>query len=122
MEKPRPLRPTFGSSNGKEVVGSSSVTSSGMTTARRSGKESHKKYSSNIEDKRSDTSSLRKESQVLKQMQSSTERQFQFDSAKRDTDPAKLYLQKLVALVEHRTVDLEKYLVMDLVLPTKRVQ
>lgn len=90
MEKPRPLRPTFGSSNGKEVVGSSSVTSSGMTTARRSGKESHKKYSSNIEDKRSDTSSLRKESQVLKQMQSSTERQFQFDSAKRDTGSSKV--------------------------------
>ncbi|KAL3351394.1 hypothetical protein AABB24_019804 [Solanum stoloniferum] len=90
MEKPRPLRPTFGSSNGKEVVGSSSVTSSGMTTARKSGKESHRKYSSNIENKRSDTSSLRKEPEVLKQMQSSTERQFQFDSAKRDTGSSKV--------------------------------
>ncbi|XP_055812746.1 probable E3 ubiquitin-protein ligase RHG1A [Solanum dulcamara] len=90
MEKPRPLRPSFGSSNGKEVVGSTSLTSSGMTSARRSGKESHGKYSSNIENKLSDTSSIHKEPEVLKQMQSSTERQIQFDSAKRDTGSSKV--------------------------------
>lgn len=89
MEKPRPLRPTFGSSNGKEVVGSSSMAASGMTSARRSGKESHRKYSSNIENKLSDASSLHEDPEVLKKMQSSTECQFQFDSAKRDTRSSK---------------------------------
>ncbi|XP_060173705.1 probable E3 ubiquitin-protein ligase HIP1 [Lycium barbarum] len=64
MEKPRPLRPTFGSSNGKEVVGSSSLTSSGMTSARRSCKEFHKKSSSNIENKLSNSSSLHEEQEV----------------------------------------------------------
>ncbi|XP_059285509.1 probable E3 ubiquitin-protein ligase HIP1 [Lycium ferocissimum] len=64
MEKPRPLRPTFGSSNGKEVVGSSSLTSSGMTSARRSGKEFHKKSSSNIENKLSNSCSLHEEQEV----------------------------------------------------------
>ncbi|KAJ8539662.1 hypothetical protein K7X08_013914 [Anisodus acutangulus] len=81
-EKPRPLRPTFGSSNGKEVVGSSSMTSSGMTSARKSFKESHRKSSCNIENKQSDIRSLNEEPEVLKQMQ--------FDSAKRDTGSSKV--------------------------------
>ncbi|XP_016478094.1 uncharacterized protein LOC107799480 [Nicotiana tabacum] len=71
MEKARQLRPTFGSSNGKEVIGSSSVTSSAMSSAGRSCKESHRKSLSNIENKQSDTSSLHEEPVVLKQTQSS---------------------------------------------------
>ncbi|CAN4105251.1 unnamed protein product [Withania somnifera] len=90
MDKPRPLKPSFGSSNGKEVVGSSSMTSSGMTSARRSYKESHRKSSSNIENKPSDTHSLNEEPEVLKQLQSSIKDQFQFDSAKRDTESTKV--------------------------------
>ncbi|KAM3289339.1 E3 ubiquitin-protein ligase MBR1 [Capsicum chacoense] len=82
MEKPRPLRPAFGSSNGKEVIGSSSVTSSGMTSARRSGKESQRKYFSNVENKPSDTRSLNEEPEVLKQLHSSTEHQFHTGSSK----------------------------------------
>ncbi|MCD7448245.1 hypothetical protein HAX54_040006, partial [Datura stramonium] len=95
MEKPRPVRPTFGSSNGKEVVGSSSMTSSGITSARRSCKESHRKSSSNIENKLSDTRSLNEEPEVLKQLQSSTEHQFQFDSAKRDTGSSKVLVAEV---------------------------
>ncbi|CAN4095602.1 unnamed protein product [Withania somnifera] len=90
VEKHRPLRPTFGSSNGKEVVRSSSMSSSGMTSARKSGKESHRKSSSNIENKPSDTRSLNEEPEVLKQLESSTEKQFQFDPAKRDTGSSKV--------------------------------
>ncbi|OIT24563.1 PREDICTED: E3 ubiquitin-protein ligase Praja-2-like [Nicotiana attenuata] len=71
MEKARQLRPAFGSSNGKEVVGSSSMTSSTMPSAGRSCKESHRKSLSNIENKQSDTISLHEEPVVLKQTQSS---------------------------------------------------
>ncbi|XP_047261633.1 E3 ubiquitin-protein ligase RLIM isoform X2 [Capsicum annuum] len=49
-DKPRPLRPSFTSSNGKEVVGTSCSTSSTMANARKSSKVHQPQFSSAIRD------------------------------------------------------------------------
>ncbi|XP_009769247.1 probable E3 ubiquitin-protein ligase RHG1A [Nicotiana sylvestris] len=91
-EKPRPLKPSFTSSNGKDVVGSSSRTSS---NARKSLKESHRKSFSHVGNDQSETTCLHGEPDVSDHMKSSKAQQPQFDSVMRDTGSSKIILTEV---------------------------
>lgn len=92
-EKPRPFKPSFTSSNGKDVVGSSSRTSS---SARKSLKESHIKSFSHVENDQSETTCLHGEQpDVPRHMKSSKAQQPQFDSVMRDTGSSKIILAEV---------------------------
>ncbi|XP_055819936.1 probable E3 ubiquitin-protein ligase RHG1A [Solanum dulcamara] len=92
-EKPRPLRPSFTSSNGKEVVGSSCRTSSVMANARKSLKD--RKSFSHVGNDQSEATCLRDEPEALEHMKSSKAHQPQFNSATRDTGSSKITLKEV---------------------------
>ncbi|KAK4364882.1 hypothetical protein RND71_016240 [Anisodus tanguticus] len=84
-EKPKSCRPTFNSSNRKDVVGSSSRTSSVLTNARKAREESCIKSFSQVGNDQSEIISLDGVPEVAEQIQSSPEYQLKISSAARDT-------------------------------------
>ncbi|XP_004244491.1 probable E3 ubiquitin-protein ligase RHG1A [Solanum lycopersicum] len=95
-EKPRPLRPSFTSSNGKEVVGSSCRTSSVMANARKSFKD--RKAYSHVGNDQSETSCSHGEpeaSEASEHMKLSKVHQPQFNSVIRDTGSSKITLKEV---------------------------
>ncbi|CAN4077155.1 unnamed protein product [Withania somnifera] len=92
-EKPRPLGPSFTSSNGKEVVGSSCRTSSAMANARNSLKD--RKSFSHVENDQAETTCFHGDSEASEHMKSSKAHQAQFNSAIRDTGSSKITLTEV---------------------------
>ncbi|KAJ8526606.1 hypothetical protein K7X08_029083 [Anisodus acutangulus] len=88
-EKSRSYRPTFNSSNRKDVVGSSSRTSSVLTNERKAREESHIKSFSQVGNDQSEIISLDGVPEVAEQIQSSPEYQLKISSAARDTGSSK---------------------------------
>ncbi|KAG5592089.1 hypothetical protein H5410_042603 [Solanum commersonii] len=87
-EKSRSFKPTFNASNGKDVVGSSSRTSS-VLSVRNAREESHIKSFSQVGNDQSEISSLNGVPEVTEQIQSSPEYQLNISSAARDTRSSK---------------------------------
>lgn len=86
-EKPRPLRPSFTSSNGKEV-GSSCRASSLMANARKSLKD--RKSFPHVENDQSETTCLHGDPEASEHLKSSKAHQPQLNSATRDTGSSKI--------------------------------
>lgn len=87
-EKSRSSRPTFSASNGTDVVGSSSRTSS-VLSVRKAHEASRIKYFSQFGNDQSEISSLDGVPKVTEQIQSSPEYQLNINSAARDTVSSK---------------------------------
>ncbi|MCD7469802.1 hypothetical protein HAX54_009051 [Datura stramonium] len=87
-EKPRSSRSTFNSSKGKDVVGSSSRTSS-VLSVRKAREASHRKSFSQVGNDQSEISSLDGVPEVTEKFQSSPEYQLNINSAVRDTGSSK---------------------------------
>uniref|UniRef100_A0A0V0IG89 RING-type E3 ubiquitin transferase n=1 Tax=Solanum chacoense TaxID=4108 RepID=A0A0V0IG89_SOLCH len=87
-EKSRSFKPTFNASNGKDVVGSSSRTSS-VLSVRNAREESHIKSFSQVGNDQSEISSLNGVPEVTEQIQSLPEYQLNISSAARDTRSSK---------------------------------
>ncbi|XP_049415721.1 uncharacterized protein LOC125878493 isoform X1 [Solanum stenotomum] len=87
-EKSRSFKPTSNASNGKDVVGSSSRTSS-VLSVRNAREGSHIKSFSQVGNDQSEISSLNGVPEVTEQIQSSPEYQLNISSAARDTRSSK---------------------------------
>lgn len=92
-EKPRPLRPSFTSSSGKEVVGSSCRTSSVTASTRKSLKE--RRSFSHVGNDQSETTCLHGDPEASEHMKSSKAHQSQINSAIRDTGSSKITLKEV---------------------------
>lgn len=89
-EKSKLLRPSFRSSSGKEVIGSSSKTSSTASSVRKSFQGSRRKLSSKTETDSSESSSVRDESDVTELISPSRRTCSEFQSESRDDESSKV--------------------------------
>ncbi|CAN4075760.1 unnamed protein product [Withania somnifera] len=92
-EKPRSLRPSFTSSNGKEVIGSSCRTSPVMANARKSFKD--RKSFSHVENDQAETTCLHGDPEASEHIKSSRGHQPQSNSGLRDTGSSKITLTEI---------------------------